>query len=106
MTRYALSLSVGAVVVLLGLLGWSQYRAEALRGDLDTATRTIAALEEQARLHRVAAQVAAAARDREAAIADEYRALRATLTGDDDAPLPAWLAGYLRQLDVDVLRQP
>lgn len=99
---------IGAsLLVAAGAGAWGGYqgkKAERAAERAVAAERAADALERTLEAERAAAIILAAENEANAARAAEYRNLRmALLEGDEDAPLPDWLAAYISSL-MDVSR--
>ena len=94
-------IAAGLLVILMGL-GWyvTALRADnaALRAAMAAAEREVAARDRIIAQKAEAAAVLAARLQREASDAGRYRALRETLEGRGDEPLPDWFRAYLNDL--------
>lgn len=91
-----------ALTAILGFGSWVyhiQRDRAALRAENASLRRQVAIMQEQAEQARLAASVARAEAERQAARAAEYDRLReALIGGQDDVDLPDWFRDYLDRL--------
>lgn len=99
MTKYLTIGLLGALCAALVALMVMQRQNAALSAENASLSRSIAVLEDSRAQARLAADVARAEAQRERDRAVEYDAFReALIEGNEDAELPEWFQGWLREL--------